>query len=919
MKLNFNKDWRFRAEEPNERPFTRHCWKNGESRSYAAEKFNDNAWKPVTLPHDWCYALDFDGDYNLSHGHYKLNLSDSVCNDPMIVPEDKGTPIGWYRKYFTLPEDYKDKRIYIEFEGIFRDSEIYVNGTFIGRHMSGYTGIRFEISDVLYFGEKKNTIAVRVDCTQVEGWFYEGAGIYRNAFLDVRDAVHIEPDSLFLKPVPIFDNGTPVNGRLDISCTLLNDTDHELSANVTFEVEATAVSVSVDVPARASAPLNATLNIASPRLWDIDAPKMYLLKTTVIAGSMHDDCETPFGFRSIRFDPDKGFFLNEKHTPIRGACVHQDFACIGAALPYEYHEYKVRRLREMGCNALRTSHNPPASELLEACDKLGMLVMDETRMFGSSEEALFQMTSTVKRDRNHPSVILWSIGNEEHARQNDDNGKRIALHMIRAIKALDDTHPVTYGGNNAGKFEGINETVDVRGFNYIHIMPNDYLEKYHENHPDQPIVGTEEASSLYHRGEDKLDLDNRKVFGYDECLMPWGSTAEGWLKYCDEHPFISGAFMWTGFDYTGEPTPCHPNSITGFGVIDLCGYAKDVYYYYKSWWRDEDELYLFPHWNHNPGDIVRVAVNSNLEEVELFLNGKSLGRKQMERLGHLEWQVAYEPGKLEAVGFRGGKEVKRFSKMTTGKPAKLTLKLEAAPGRTGSALVTAEVRDENGNIVAPSGTKIIWQVENGELLGLGNGDPKSYEKNQFEKIKIRRRLGGFECFEGGQWLPYNTAGEPSKELFQADSKRIATPGAVTEHFRDPARLVVTAPEHPETSKELRCSFTDGGGDALLEFDRIEGKFKIELNGEVIAESDRTGYPQAFFVKLKNGLNDLKVTLTATGHLEALKKGVFVSRFEEQEQSRFDFHGLCMAAIRKGEGKTTVRVSSDGLAGCEMTI
>lgn len=919
MKLNFNSEWRFKIEGPDERPFIRHCWKNGESRGFAAEKFNDDAWTDVTLPHDWCYALDFDEDYNLSHGHYKLNLSDSMCTDPMTVPEDKGSPVGWYRKYFTLPEEYSDKLIYIEFEGIFRDSEIYVNGTFIGRHMSGYTGIRYEIGDVLYFDGRKNTIAVRVDCTQVEGWFYEGAGIYRNAFIDIRDAVSIEPDSLFAKPTPIFENGSAAKGKLDISCTLINETDEERTADISFRLEEYSAEASVRLPAHGTASASAEIIVGNPRLWELDDPQLYWLKTTVTSGDMKDECETAIGFRSIRFDPDLGFFLNEKRTQLRGACMHQDFACIGAALPYEYHEFKMRRLKEMGCNSIRTSHNPPAPELLEACDRLGIMVMDETRMFGSSEEALYEMTSTVKRDRNHPSVILWSIGNEEHTRQNNDNGRRMAKKMIRAIKALDDTHPITYGGNNGSNFDGVNGTVDVRGFNYLHIGSNDYLEKYHTDHPHQPLVGSEEASALYNRGEYKFDFEKRTVFGYDECVAPWGSTAEGWLKYCDDHPYIAGAYMWTGFDYSGEPTPHDLNSVTSFGAIDLCGYAKDVYYYYKSWWRDEDELYLFPHWNHTEGEIVRAVVNSNLEEVELFLNGRSLGKKTMERLGHLEWEVAFEAGKLEAVGYRGGKEVKRFARVTTGAPHSLSLKLENAPGRTGSALVTAEVRDSNGNIVADSRTKLIWKVENGEILGLGNGDPKSYEKNQFRKTKIRRQLGGFERLEGGEWLPYDTTGEPDKALFISPIERIAKPLPVTDNFRDCRRLVISSPAVRATEIELRCKFTDEGGAALLEFERIEGGFRIELNGVTLADSDKNGYPQAFRVDLNQGMNELSVKLNARDHLEALKKGVYITRFEESEQFRSDYHGLCMAAIRKGEGKTTVRVSAAGLEGCELTF
>ena len=921
MTENFNTGWRFHAEEANMRPFVRHCWKNGEARAYAAEKYNDNDWQDVTLPHDWCYALDFDPDYNLSHGHYKLNLSDSVCSDPLVVPVDRGTPIGWYRKRFTLPAEQAEKLCYIHFEGIFRDCEIYVNGTYIGRHMSGYTGMRFRIDDALYFGGRENVIAVRVDCTQVEGWFYEGAGIYRNAYLEILDPVSIARDTLFVRPEPEWENGTAVRGTASVSCVLRNETDTDATVRVTFTMEGQTVTAHALVPAYGTVAVSDSITITRPRLWELDDPQLYTLTAAADCGVFHDEVQTECGFRTIRFDPDHGFFLNERRVQINGVCLHQDFACVGAALPYELHAYKIRRLREMGCNAIRTAHNAPAPELLEVCDRLGMLVMDETRHFGSSEEALDEMTSIVRRDRNHPSVILWSIGNEEHTRQNTDNGRRMARAMIRAIRQWDTTRPITYGGNNGGQYAGINETVDVRGFNYLHINWHDYLEKYHADHPHQPLVGSEEASALYNRGESVTDFAAHTVAGYDEYVAPWGSTAEGWVKYCDAHPYIAGAFLWTGFDYSGEPSPYMQNTVTSFGVIDLCGWAKDVYYYYKSWWRKEDTLYLFPDWNHHTvREPVRVVVYTNLPEVELFVNGVSFGRKNVERLSHLEWEVPYEPGKIEAVGYRDGREVQRFARVTHGTPAKIRLERAERPGRSGTALVTARLLDANGNPVENGvRTKIMWQVTGGEMLGVGNGDPKSMEKNQFAPVPVVRTLDGWEKREGDAWIPYDPNGAPDPAIFTYPMETAAHPETVIETFRDCGRIVFSRPQKAETATELRCVFPDEGGEALLTFGRIEGKFRIVLNGETIADRDKNGFPQSFRVWLKAGENTLAVRLTAWDHLEGLKNGVRLTREQKAEWFRYDYHGLAMAAIRCTSDDTVVTVAADGLAGDTLTI
>ena len=916
MRQNFCDGWLFCPEPAGGYPVNRHIYKNGDSKGFAAEKFPDGGWKPVTLPHDWCYGLDQDPAYANSFGHYKLNVSDLGGMDPLLLPQDRGTPIGWYRKHFRLPEEMRNQLVFLNFEGVFRDWELYVNGTFLGRHLSGYTGKRFEISDVLSFGDGENVIAVRVDATQNEGWYYEGAGIYRNVYLEVKPRVSVCQDSVWIQAVPIWENGDCVKGEISVSCTVRNETGTEQQAEVCFRVGTERTAVNLSVPPFSAAPVSAGLEISGPELWSPDAPFCYQLEAAVKSAAGADTETSGFGFRTIRFDPDHGFFLNGKHTAIRGVCLHQDFACVGAALPDELHIFKIRRLREMGCNAVRTAHHPPAPEFLDACDRLGMLVMDETRMFGSSEEALSEMRETVRRDRNHPSVILWSIGNEEMLRQNNAIGRKMASRMIREIRALD-TRPVTYGGNNGGQYAGINETVDVRGFNYLHIQPEDYLEAYHAAHPQQPILGSEEGSAFYNRGEVCFDREARTVGGYDDWMAPWGSSAEGWLRYCAAHSYIAGAFLWTGFDYSGEPTPFHHNTVTSFGAIDLCGYPKDIFYYYRSWWRTEDELYLYPDWNREIGQTVRVVAYSNLEEVALFLNGRPLGRKRMEPLGHLEWLVPFEPGTLEAVGYRDGKEAKRYSRVTTGAPDRLDLKLECEPGNSGTALVTARILDRNGNVVPYGDSLITWTADNGQILGVGNGDPKSYERNQFPEERIRRRLDHFQRKENGTWTAYDVCGAADPAAFQAPSMDTAYPEPVRVPFCDAKRIVLNRPQRTRTTSSFRCTFTDEGGAALLTFERVEGRMKLILNGEVITDDTESGWPQSFRVTTARGTNELTVILSSYDGKEALKGGAFLDRFRKPDVCRRAFHGLCMAAVCVGKGQTRIGASAPGLGSAEL--
>lgn len=911
MKQNFDKNWRFHLETPPYMTFPLVAAKCGEAQGYAADSFNDTGWESVDLPHDWAYGLPKEEAWCFKHGHYKVTNLDGYNSDPVTGTKEKGFYIGWYRKSFYMEETDADKLVYLTFDGVYRDCMIWVNGAYLGRNMSGYTGFSYEISDMLRYGSE-NTIAVRVDASETEGWWYEGAGIYRHVYLECRNRVLVEKDSVFVR--------SEVDGSVMVTGQVYNATEEDVEAEVTFEIlngECEPVKLPIRIPAFQKVSMEAALQLKEPMLWDIDHPHLYELEVTVrCKNTVTDVVKQTFGIRSICFDVDQGFFLNGRRVQIQGACVHQDFACVGVAVPDDIHEYKIRRLKEMGVNAYRSSHNMPTREIVEACDRLGMLFMDETRMFGSAPECLEQLETLVRRDRNSPSVILWSLGNEEHSVQSNGRGKRMAKTMIRTIKDLDDTRPITFGGNNGIDYEGINECVDVRGFNYLHIRQHDYLEKYHELHPHQPLIGSEEASCIYTRGETETNFEKKTVTGYDEYVMKWGSTAEGWLKYYHNHPYIAGGFLWTGFDYSGEPVPYPSNTVTNFGVLDLCGYPKEIYYYYKAWWTKEDVLYLFPDWNRKPGENVRVIVYSNGDEVELLVNGRSLGKQKVSFLGHLEWQVAFEEGCIEAVSWKNGREVKRFARHTAGAPARIKLFVDNKPFTGDTALVTAKILDVQGNVVPYADNEVQFVCTNGKILGVGNGDPGSYEPNQFTPMKKIKRLEDWMT-AGGQ--KYDVDMDASGALWEHTFRDTILDIPVEPPFCDQKRLVFIPPRYEKDLLELHTAFEEEGGTVLLEFARIEAEeCEIILNGEGIANFKKTPYPQAFEINVKAGKNYLCVKLWAPKGLAALRQGVKVTRLEEPVWMRKAFHGLCMAMI-KMEKSCRVKAVCAGLESDEIIL
>ncbi|MBR7099111.1 MAG: beta-galactosidase, partial [Clostridia bacterium] len=507
----------------------------------AAARFYDYSnWQTVDLPHDWaislqknCFANYFAGAYpNTSYHRF---MEERHSNIETVYN------IGWYRKQFFIDPEWEGKRVFIEFEGIFRDAIVWVNGVYLDRHNSGYTSFTIEITDHLVIGED-NSIAVRVDSEQLEGWWYEGAGIYRNVHLLIGEPTYFKYNQTVVK--------ADLNGRVEASAILVNDTADIAEKTVAWCIEdanggevARAESTVLIAPYSEKA-TDVEMQVDTPNLWSVDTPYLYTLK-------LQAGCEQTserFGIRTVAFDPERGLLLNGEPLKVRGACVHQDFGGVGVALTDNLQYYKIKRLKDMGVNAYRCSHHAPSPTLLDACDELGMLVMDETRTFGTSPEAIRQLTDLIERDRNHPCVFIWSLGNEEFSVQSNEWSYRLMEKMTRFAKALDPTRPVTYGGNNGSNFTGANGASEIRGVNYIrNDKSGEWLDIYHREHPEQPIIGTEESSYVLSRGGAVNDLGRGLLDSSGNVTMPWGSTPKGWVKYMEKRDYFAGSFMWTGF------------------------------------------------------------------------------------------------------------------------------------------------------------------------------------------------------------------------------------------------------------------------------------------------------------------------------------------------------------------------------------
>lgn len=744
--LDFDKDWKFRlgdAADP-ARDFNFSVAnifsKSGKADGTAIDpRFNDSAWRTLQLPHDWAVELPFENSPNpdvMAHGYKPLGG---------LYPKNS---IGWYRKHFSIARSDSGQRFVVQFDGVFRDSKIWVNGLYVGNNASGYSGASYDITDYVNFS-KENVIVVRVDASQYEGWYYEGAGIYRHVWLNQYNNLHIVPDGLFIYTATGNERAT-VHVETTVINQALTPAKGTVSCYITDrdgQIIARAGEMPITLNGNETKTITQQLMVDHPVLWSPDNP--YLYRVVPVIGSADgiiDSYKCRFGIRHIKIDSG-GLYINGKYTKLKGVNCHPDHAGLGTALPDYLQYYRIRLLKELGANAYRTSHGAPTPELLDACDSLGMLVLDENRLLNSSPEYLGQFERLILRDRSRASVFLWSIGNEEGGIQTGSIGKRIAQTLLQRQKELDPTRVSTYGADLANIFHGVNEVIPVRGFNYRIAA----VDPYHKDHPGQPVMGTEMGSTVTTRGIYTKD----SLLGYlpdrDVTAPWWANTAEQWWPLAADRSWWIGGFVWTGFDYRGEPTPYQwPNINSHFGVMDVCGFPKNIYYYYQSWWTDKDVLHISPHWNWKgkEGQPVNVWVNTNADNVELFLNGKSQGKKDMPRNKHLEWNIPFEAGVLEAVAFKEGRKITGKIE-TTGAPYEVVVtpyKTTMIADGQDASIINISVVDRQGREVPDAGNLIRFSVSGDlRIIGVGNGDPSGHEPDQCADSAWQRHLFNGKC------------------------------------------------------------------------------------------------------------------------------------------------------------------------------
>lgn len=676
-------------------------------------------WKNVNLPHDWVVDLPYAPEASHSHGYKTVGYK---------YPE---TSVGWYRKTFTVPHEDHGKHLYLQFDGIFRDARVWVNGFYLGHEPSGYATHTYDITEYLNYGED-NLITVRADATLEEGWFYEGAGIYRHVWLNKVAPVHVAPFGTFIYSTleAPFDKAL-----LTIETTVENSGlkggDYRLR-HILRDAEGKEVG-RCEASGKALLPkerqlTTGQLQLDNPNLWSTDAPYLYTLLTEVYQeDKLVDTYTTVTGIRHVAFDADRGFFLNGRPLKLKGANMHQDHPGVGVGIPDALQIYRLKQLKSFGCNAYRSSHNPMTPEMLDACDSLGILVIEENRLVGVNEEHTRLLKRMIERDRNHPSIILWSIGNEEWGIEWEESGTRIAATMREYCHRFDPTRLVTAASSSGPT---ILIPVDVAGYNYILQNP---VEQHRKDYPQRCAYGSEETTGsgtrgIYFDAYDKghMMAYNRKPNGPDSLL---NCISRGW-KFYDERSYLAGIFYWTGFDYRGEPTPMtFPATGTQFGILDYCGFPKDEAWYLKSWWTDEPVLHILPHWNlqGHEGENIELWVYSNCDEVELTVNGKNLGRKTMPKNGRLSWTAIYQPGTVKAMGYKNGKKILTRNVETTGAPARISLTADRSVIRADNrdvAVFRVELQDKEKRFV-PTACDDLTITVNGpvRILGVGNGDP----------------------------------------------------------------------------------------------------------------------------------------------------------------------------------------------------
>lgn len=696
-------------------------------------KFNAEDWAVVDLPHDWVVDLPYAAEASHSHGYKTVGHN---------YPK---TSVGWYRKTFTIPEEDYGKHIWLQFDGIFRNSRIWVNGFYLGGEPSGYAAQTYDISEYLNYGGD-NLLCVRADATLEEGWFYEGAGIYRHVWLNKAAPVHVAPFGTFVhSEMLVTPYGTRISAGHDITfarmtietkvqnmgtvpaCYSIRHSLKDAEGNLVGSTDMDGTQIE----GKASHMTMTGITVEDPHLWSCEDPYLYTLVTEVLVdGNITDIYETVTGIRTVTFDADRGVFLNGKPVKLKGVNMHQDHAGVGAGIPDGLQEWRLLQLKKFGCNAYRSSHNPMTPEMLDACDRLGILVIEENRLTGINTEHTRLLQRMIERDRNHPCIILWSVGNEEWGLEWNDFGRRVSESMREYCHRFDPTRLMTVASSSGPT---ILVPADIAGYNYILQNP---VDKHREEYPERRALGSEETTGCGTRGiyfqangrePSAVDAGNGRMVAFNRSKHGpdslYNCIERGW-KFYNERPWLAGLFYWTGFDYRGEPNPMvFPATGSEFGILDYCGFPKDEAYYLKSWWTSEPVLHIFPHWNltGHEGETVSIWIYSNCDEVQLTVNGKKLERKTMPVNGHLEWTAIYQPGSLKAVGYNAGKKVMETRIVTTGEAVKEVWNTETV----GDIMVAnVHMHDSKGNFVPTANQEVNFTAPDGwTILGWGNGDP----------------------------------------------------------------------------------------------------------------------------------------------------------------------------------------------------
>jgi len=699
--------------------------------SYKVLKLAD--WKEVNLPHDWCVEGTFVHD----------NTIGSQPAGSGYLP----VGIGFYRKEFEISETDKGGKISIEFDGVFRNSTVWVNGHLLGNHQSGYTPSNYDLTDVLRYGnEGRNVILMKVDATQPEGWWYEGCGIYRHVWLVKTNKLHVARFGTYVTTPLVSDS----EANVSIKTTLKNE--YKTAKNTTLVskiIDKKGIVLDTKTSTLTISPFSQTEisqdgKIMKPLLWSPETPNLYKVLTEVSEnGNIVDTYETTFGVRTVEINRG-GVFLNGKLYPVKGTCNHQDFAGIGVALPDKINGYKLKLLKEMGSNGYRCSHHPPTPELLDMCDSMGMLVLDENRHLSSSEENLKDWETILCRDRNHPSIFMWSMENEE-AIQGTIMGARILETMVETTHKIDPTRKVTAAMNHARNDGGYAEVLDVVGYNYGDKQLA-YV-KDHEKYPNRVQFCTEGTSFVSTRGEYESNWSKGYCSNSIIWQPDWGPyPGEDWADIV-KYPYLGGLFVWTGFDYRGEPTPFGwPCVSSHFGFMDVCGFPKDGYYAYKAAWTNEPTVHIFPHWNWQgkEGDSIKIHCYTNCNEVELFLNGKSVGKQKAIPYKKLIWGLKYKPGKLEARGYKEGKVITKDVVETTSAPSQVALNSDVSTLKADGcdvAVIKVAIEDDKGRICPTADNLVKFSIEGpGRIIGTGNGNPRRKEP---DKASQRMAFNGY--------------------------------------------------------------------------------------------------------------------------------------------------------------------------------